>query len=219
MIFEWVQLADQPWEERLAEWFEGSGCDVWLIRANTNLPESYARRRLEETSSVTGDAAGPGLEEWLAYYRERGVVALHGGFVALRRRAGAGWKRLDQLTSDVDAGLGAAVEQGFAARDFLGAQAGSDSLLASRLRLADHARVEKRSLWERGAWKTSALVRLEGFGWSLGVEEPMADFLVRCDGARRLDELCQPLVSELGVTQEAVLGSVRALVDRGVLVP
>jgi hypothetical protein len=219
MIFEWVQLAGEKWEDRLSEWFEGSGCDVWLIKANTNLPESYARRRIEETASVTGDAAGPDLAQWIEYYRERGVVALHGGFVALRRRAGAGWHRLDQLTSDVDAGFGAAIEQGLAARDFLAAHAAPASLLASRLRLADHARVEKRSLWERDSWKTSALVRLEGFGWSIGVEVSIADFLVRFDGACRLDELCHAVVSELGVTQEAVLGIVRALLDRGVLVP
>jgi methylase of polypeptide subunit release factors len=219
MIFEWVQLADQAWEERLLGWFEGSGCDVWLVKANTHLPESYARRRLDETARATGDGAAAGLGEWLDYYRERKVVALHGGFLALRRRAGGGWHRLDQLTGDVDASFGAAIGRGFAARDFLAAHGDRESLLASRLRLADGVGVEKRARWEGGGWRTSARLSLEGFAWSVEVDPAMADFLVHFDGARGLAELCQAVVSELGVAEEGVLGFVRSLLDRGLLVP
>lgn len=219
MICEWVQLEDQPWEERVAEWFEGSGCDAWVIRANTQVPESYARRRIQETALATGGSSGSGLAEWLDYYRAHRVVAVHGGFVALRRRAGATWLKLDELQSEVDAAFGEAIARGFAARDFLATHADREALLDSHLRLAGDARLEKLSRWEGGSWQTSAGVRLEGFGWSARLEESMADFLVHFDGERSLRELCRSVVSDLGVPEEAVLAVVRALLDRGVLVP
>jgi SAM-dependent methyltransferase len=31
MLVEWVQLAGQTWRDRLNDWFEGLGCDVWVL--------------------------------------------------------------------------------------------------------------------------------------------------------------------------------------------
>ena len=32
MLCEWPEIEGQPWEERLAEWFAGTGCDAVVFR-------------------------------------------------------------------------------------------------------------------------------------------------------------------------------------------
>jgi hypothetical protein len=54
MLCEWAQVNDQPWEERIAEWLEGTGCDAWVMKGLTQYPEEYAQHRIRETTQDTG---------------------------------------------------------------------------------------------------------------------------------------------------------------------
>ena len=38
MLCEWAQMSGQPWEERIAEWLDGSGCDVWVMKGSDSIP-------------------------------------------------------------------------------------------------------------------------------------------------------------------------------------
>ena len=48
MLCEWAQVGDQSWEERIAEWLDGSGCDAWVMKGLTQYPEEYAQHRIRE---------------------------------------------------------------------------------------------------------------------------------------------------------------------------
>ena len=70
MLCEWAQIKGQPWEERVAEWLQDSGCDAWVMKGITQDPEEYAQHRIRETSQdASQDAAR--YAEYLGYYRKR----------------------------------------------------------------------------------------------------------------------------------------------------
>ena len=79
MLCEWAQVGDQPWEERIAEWIEGSGCDAWVMKGLTQYPEEYAQHRIRETTHDTGRDQEL-YEGYMEYYRSRGVQAIHDGY-------------------------------------------------------------------------------------------------------------------------------------------
>ena len=45
----WVRIAGQNWLERLSEWFEGLGCDVWIVHWKCIEPGDYAQHWLLQT--------------------------------------------------------------------------------------------------------------------------------------------------------------------------
>src|ERR1700760_263578 len=83
MLCEWAQVGDQPWEERIAEWLDGSGCDAWGMKGLTQYPEEYAQHRIRENTQETGRAQEL-YEGYMEYYRSRGVQAIHDGLIVMR---------------------------------------------------------------------------------------------------------------------------------------
>jgi hypothetical protein len=225
MVCDWVEIEGQSWQERVTEWFAASGCDGWVLKANTQLPRSYANARLHETSPRGGAADAAMFESWMAYYRDRGVRAIHGGLIALRKRSGANWVRIEELDGDLDVPVGEAIVEGFARQDFLQAQASDESILALRLVLAASVRLESEARGAGGRWQTVATrIRLQGgLPQVIGVDPGIAEFLAGFDGQRTVGELVADLARRVPATPEQVraeaLRLVRFLVLRGVLEP
>ena len=40
MLCEWAQIKDQPWEERIAEWLQQTGCDAWVMKGSLRIRRS-----------------------------------------------------------------------------------------------------------------------------------------------------------------------------------
>jgi len=49
MLCEWAEIEGQPWQERIAEWMEGTGCDMWLLHAGNQVPDLYAETYILQT--------------------------------------------------------------------------------------------------------------------------------------------------------------------------
>src|SRR5258708_35604710 len=87
MVCEWGQIKGQPWEERVAEWLQGTGCDAWVMKGVTQDPEGHAQHRIRETSpDPSQEAASYG--QYMAYYRRSGVQAIHDGLIVMRHLSG-----------------------------------------------------------------------------------------------------------------------------------
>lgn len=207
MVCEWVQVSGQPWQERLAEWVDGTGCDAWVLRSYAGTPDSYAHQRTCDDYANSPLRATARFEQCLAYYRQRQVEEIHGGIVALRRRSGANWLRIEEGSIEPNTPFGHLVTEAFATQDTLVECSTDEALLGLHPVLPPEARLEQVFGAEKGRWMAESrkLSLHHCLPSSMGVEPAVAEFLVRCDGSRSLGEL----IEELAATVKAPATAVR----------
>jgi methylase of polypeptide subunit release factors len=221
MLCEWAQVEGQPWQERVSEWLGGNGCDAWVIKGTTADPSTYAQNRFRESAPFVPEQDDASFAEWMNYYRAQKVEAVHGGMIAMRRRTGSNWIRIDEMTVSAPRPFGSAVEQMFANRDFLEEHGSDEQMLAARVRISPHAQLDQQFRPSEGKWQhTSSVLRLvEGIPFSLPLQPLVAEFVGSCDGGRTLGELIEDFAGRVGAGPEQVrrecLGVVRQLMERG----
>jgi len=222
MLCEWAEIEGQPWQERLAEWVAGLGCDAWVMKGYSDDPGEYAEERIRSTKSSAADDADL-YESYMKYYRERHVKAINGGMVILRRRSGSNWTFFEEIQQTPKDALGDLIQQTFATRDFLQSYGDDASLLALRPRLSKNVRLEQVFEQAENGWKRESLtLRLtKGFHLFLGLQPVVAEFLSGCDGKRSLGELITEFSAKVnappGQVQKECLDAVRKLIERGFL--
>ena len=221
MTLEWVQVHGETWQERIRGWFGGTGCDAWVFHHYARAAAAYARER-RDTTPAAHDAEM--LARWIEYYRERGVEQVHGGILAMRRRAGRHWVRIEEVPVDPGEPFGEAVWQAFAGIDFLERHAAGEELLAARPRLSPAARLEQQLRQVDGRWQLEAVnLRLTaGIPASLRLEPAVADFVAGLDGRQTLGELATALAERVpadpAVVRAECMAVVRKLLERRFLV-
>ena len=225
MICEWVEIEGQPWRERIGEWFEGTGCDAWVLKDYTQKPFLYAQSRLRETIPVSEQKDMATFEKWTRYYREQGLVAVHAGIITMRRRSGANWLHIEELTGNIPDSFGTAIHQGFLSRDFLEDHPAGPDLLDTRPQLAPNVRLYQEREWQRDRWVTQPLrlAQTSGLMRRIGVDQPVAEFLVQFDGEHSVREAVASLAAQADALPAQVekesLAVVRRMLELGFLVP
>ena len=221
ITLEWVQVKGQDWRDRLAEWLEATGCDAWVLRSYKRSAAAYAAERIGRMMPYSPLTENQRFDEWMTYYHARGVEEVQGGIMALRKRSGSNWIRIEEVASlDCTEPFGEAVVELFANQDRLETERSVEQMMAWKPRLPADAWVDQQLRLEAGEWKPSSmqLRRPGGLPTSLAVDPQVAGFLRGLDGTRTLDELGRKLAAEVGVDAEQVrqqcCAVVRKLVDR-----
>ena len=223
MLCEWAQVGDQPWEERIAEWLQDSGCDAWVMKGLTQYPEEYAQHRIRETTHDTGRDQEL-YEGYMDYYRSRKVQAIHDGLIVMRRRAGKNWVRIEEVPKTPTGNLGDLILSTFAAHDLLLEMESDDKLLAIKPRLAANVRLEQVCNQSGNSWHAESLtLRLtSGFPFHWKVQPLVAEFLATCDGTRTAGEAVEALAIAANAPVDTVrrecLAMMRKLIERGFVV-
>ena len=223
---DWAHLAGQDWKERLSGWFEGSGCDVWVLRTDTHSAADYARIWVRDTEHETEQASARLFSEWVSYYEARGVEAISTGLIAMRRAGDrANWVRIEDLPDGSGGPVGDAVAAGFQLHDYLETVRADEAMLGARLRVSPLVRLEDSCQPSEGAWRvTSARILIaSGITYSSPVDLRLAGLIARCDGQRTVRELLAELAvstnSDLDKITPNLLSLLRELVGRGLLLP
>ncbi|HUI76482.1 MAG TPA: methyltransferase [Bryobacteraceae bacterium] len=213
-VMEWVQVRGQKWQERLEEWLDGTHCDAWIVRGYDRDAAGYAQMRIGETRSP--EEAACKFQQWMAYYRERGVEEIHGGLFAMRRRSGRNWLRIEEATAGDKEPFGDSILELFATQDILATHPRDDELLGMKPCLSPQARLEQKSRVEGGKWiPTSLVLQLTGgVPAKQAVERGVAEFLGQCDGSKTLEELAQGLGTQVNASPEEVRQQCCAVVRR-----
>jgi methylase of polypeptide subunit release factors len=221
MLCEWAQVSGQPWEERIEEWLEGSGCDVWVMKGLTQYPEEYAQNRINETAANTGHDQEL-YNGYMSYYRQHKVEAIHDGMIVMRRRKGGNWARLEEVPKTTMTGdLGEMVLATFAAHDLLLDVESDERLLAVRIKLSSPVRLDQICSQSGDRWHAdSVTLRLaRGFPFTMKIQPLVAEFLASCDGTRTAGEAIQALAQKVDAPMDTVkrecLAILRKLIERG----
>jgi hypothetical protein len=222
MLCEWAEINGQPWQDRLSEWLEGTGCDAWVMKGYAQDPAEYAEEHIRtNTASPVRDAEL--YANYMAYYRERKVESIHGGVIIMHRRSGNNWIVLEEVQHTPKAPFGDLVLQTFATRDFLQSHSSDDQLLGVKPKLSENVRLEMIYQQAEEGWKRESLILrfVKGFDLFLGLQPIVAEFLSGCDGTRALSELIGNFATKADAPFEQVqkecLDVVRKLIERGFL--
>lgn len=205
MLCEWPEIEGQPWEERLSEWFEGTGCDAIVFSGGSYDPIRYAQTRLPVVTAPAGkDADYKTFEEWVSYYQAEKVKAIHAGFLTMRRRSGQNWVQFERVSTEPSLLLGEAILHRFAIRD----QPPSDEqLLSSRLQVAEGVQLVQVVEFAEHEWRRPQKVRMvQTFGLQLAhdLTTEVAEFITKLDGSAPLGELVDNLARGALVPREKV---------------
>lgn len=222
MVCEWVELKDQPWRDRIAEWVESTGCDAWVIHQYSMSTSKYGGERGHQRPPNTDADGHRFFADWLAYAHTKKIAAVHGGLITLRKRSGPNWLRIENEPVSLDAPIGDLILDGFLARDLL--DANSDvALMEIRPRLAKEARLVQTLGQSDQGWGGRSL-RLHLVGQrprQIDIDPSVAQFVARCNGSARLGELVQELAVSAAAPVDRVaresVGIVRKLLAEGYL--
>jgi methylase of polypeptide subunit release factors len=223
---QWVHFAGGDWEQRLAGWFDGLGCDAFVLRQVSTHPLGYAESWIRDTES-----GGPALfarlfNEWSDYYEREGIEGISTGFVVMRRRSGVrNWFQIGDVPADVPQQYGDHLLCRFAAQDFLESACSDEALLQARLRISSDVRLMTECDWTAGGWRIAgAELRQPKVGRSAAnVDGQSLQLLAYCDGARTLREVFAEAAGQLHAPAErlaaAGLPGIRQLIGFGFLLP
>ena len=220
-LAEWAEVEGQTPRERMSEWLDDLGCDIWVMREYQNDIPTYIRKRLvENTPSDRGVVA-----QWMRFFEEREVTMIHGGAIALRRRRGKTWTFFDEFDRRVNNGGGGYVKDGFAVRDFLTEHASNDSLLHERFTVSPNARIEEHFKPENGEWSADFVrIRLAGpVEVSAKTTNSMVRTLKQLNGERTLEQAIRAshgLEDNIPIPHlDKYLDTARPLLRRGFILP
>ena len=224
MLCNWAHLRGEDWKDHLASWFEGSGCDAWVIRSETQDAAVYGDVWLRQTERHELEKSPQLFEQWMDYYDRNGIESVSAGLIGLRRRSGKNWVRIEDAPPKMFGPVGEDVAKGFEVRTFL-ATGDDQALLASRLRIDPDVRLEQRCEPTPEGWRVveSQLFRSAGFAHRGKADPYVAKLIASCTGERTVGQLIADMASEVGRTPEQltppILGVMRQLMEQGFLAP
>lgn len=226
ILCHWAHVAGERWQDRLARWCEGSGCDAWVLRFESFDPGHYATSWTTATEDADPERTAASVAVWLAYFARERIEGVGYGMIVLRARAtGTPWFHVQDAPSRVGGAAGDHVQRAFGAYDFLEATRDDARLLAASLQVAPELRLEQTAEPHAGGWRlVAAKLRLgRGLAYEGEIEPAVAELVARCDGTRPLRDVLNEIAGSAVPTSDSVLAdalaAVRTLVARGFLVP
>lgn len=224
MLCETVEIENEPWLERMKSWFEGTGCDAWILHSPTLHPVHYVANR---ASNVTGGSLeeSTGYDAWVDYFESRSVSAIHPILITARRRDANNWTHVHNLPGDIDGEAGEAVRKSIAACDFLERCASDAALLDASLKISPDLTLEQQFSRQEQQWQPqlSTMRMTNGLPMDAEVDLPILAFLNQLDGQQTLQGTVEAFAKAVGADTAKLVADllpiVRMFVGRGFLEP
>jgi SAM-dependent methyltransferase len=223
LLCNWVQLAGEDWRGRLASWFDGNGCDAWILHSHSENAAEYALNRLSNLAPSAAHLKKQ-FDAWISYYERERIEAIGFGLITMRRsKRSLPWFRCDSWPEMIGA-CGDAIERGFAARDFLEAHFDDRVLLEARVRRAPNIEWRQaHDVTDLDSAVHSSLRFTNGLAYVANMDSAIVKVVSRCVGDRPVSEHLQQtaVISGEDPTQFAprFLKVVRRLIELGFLLP
>ena len=223
LLCEWVELKNQPWQQRLAGWLEGTGCDGWVLHWPPRSPDEYTAARLGEVSGPGLATGSENFAQWTESFSSHQVTGIHAGLVVMRRRTGRNWVRYQPVVRPVAGPAGDTILKCLAGADFVDAEVSNETLLGSVMRPSPELRLQQALEFRDERWEVpTSRARLAG-GLALETElDPAAAMLLnQFDGRRTLRACLERLADFMGMEPVEIadsgLETTRTLISSGLL--
>ncbi|MEL4358307.1 MULTISPECIES: methyltransferase [unclassified Luteococcus] len=207
VLCNWAILDGQPWEERVAGWAEGSGCDLWVVERERLDIYHYIEVWLTDAGLAGSPEWQPRYREWIEYFKGLGIVGVGMGWITLTRS--------ERPTPDIQVeswphaiaqpvGPALAEHQACVTHALLS----DGQILAQRWKLAEH--VTQETLGQPGAADPQHIVLRSAAGLrrAMEVDTALGGVLGACDGELTLGQITAAIAMILEVDEAALVGSV-----------
>lgn len=219
----WPVPADGGWRERLAEWFEASGCQVWVLHETTEPASSYAAHWLHDTENAPLGPEHLVYDRWMRYFEEGGIAGVGYGLVTLRKLPSAsGHLCIEDAPDDYVFPCSADMAEHLE-RYHLLADWSDDEILQCAWQVAPEVVLDEARRLDGARWVAvgHAVRRRRGLCWRHAIDDVTAAVLARCDGSQRLDVVLAEVARgpehvPAGVT-DSVVPQLRRLIEHGML--
>ena len=218
----WVHVAGEEWEDRVAGWLAGTGLDGWVIQREVADPMAYVDLWLADAS----DGGDPHRKAaWLDWFDAHRIEAVGFGLISLRHTGAADpVLRVEDLRQQVEGTLGERVREWFGRQDWLRAHDRS-GLLAARYRLAEGVQLfQEATMGDEGWLVDRQVLRMtHGLRWSEEVDPLVLALVSGADGRVPLREQLSVLAMAHDTPEDdlvdAALPLIGHLVERGLVTP
>jgi hypothetical protein len=225
VLANWVIESGRPWDERLATWLRGTGCDAWVVQREVLDPAQYVELWLKDAGRHGDADYVQRYDAWLAWFAEQGVEGVGFGWLNLHRTDRADpLLRLEEWPYEVEQPIGPEVAQ-WAKRARLAASLADPELLAAHLRARPDVRQE--TVGEPGAADPEQIVlrQQRGLRRARRVDTVEAALVGACDGDLAVGQILDALADLLAgpgpadpaALRVAYLPAVRELLTEGFL--
>jgi hypothetical protein len=221
----WAHLKDQDWRDRLAGWFEGTGCNVWVLHGATEEPGVYARKWIQHIEADDSPDFPRIYDEWMSYYARERIEAISMGLITMQRGSSKNWFRIDPQPEAKTRDLGEDIIRIFEVKEFLNTVQSDESLMRAVLQVRPELRLDIRYEPSAGGWHPASrrLFVERGLGFSAQTDDLACNFIVRCDGTRTVREVLLETASNAGLDADRIaagaLHVIRHLLESGFLQP
>jgi predicted RNA methylase len=221
----WAVVDGEDWRARLADWFEGTGCDGLVILQGVQDLGEYAASLIEVGSNEQAEYLRH-FNEWMDYYGAHRMTGIGQGVIIMRRASQRrNWFAVGDTPQNVAFPSGGDVERLVELQTFLHSLTHDDDLLEHCLKLAPNVRLEQTHEFVDGSWRqiSGRLYRIGGLEYSGLLDGPSAAALTHFNGLRPLRECLMQLAGALNADPSvfipAALALVRRLIEQGFVLP
>jgi hypothetical protein len=225
ILCNWAEHEGIDWKEGMESWFNGTGCDAWVIRSECRDIATYASTWIRHTEKNDPESFPKKFDTWMRYYEHLCISHISGGIIILRRRSSLrNWFRADEALDRMLGPCGESILNGFALKDFLEASSDAD-LLDAKLTVSQDARLERISSPEPDGWRDEhiRLYLCKGLAYSGTIDPVMANALIWCTGEKTMGEILQDLAAGIGAAPDSLAPAfnsiVRSFIAQGFLLP
>ncbi|WP_294568431.1 methyltransferase [uncultured Arthrobacter sp.] len=237
LLGNWEIRGGRSWDERIRQWLP-EGTDAWIIQREVQSPLQYAETWLRDAAENRDrDAYARRYADYLKDFASRSVDAVGFGYIWLRRSAGPGTVRCEEITHEIEQPLGPHLAAALTRGDWLRAPgegsgttpgggrenpAGRD-LTWEYLLVAGDVTEERHQ--RPGAEHPGVILLRQGAGLrrTTLLTTELAGFASACDGELTAGQIAGALAALLGendpLFSSNLLAMVRQLVLEGFLIP
>jgi methylase of polypeptide subunit release factors len=211
LLANWTHRSDEDWSVPVRSWVADSGCDTWIIRGWTKDPHTYAAM-WNQSISLDRPRFAAAVDRWVAHLRARGIQAISYGHVLLRKRAGAGRVRADEMSDSLAPEAGAELDVLLAVDDRLEAL-DDDDLLLEPVYVTTDVRLDQSYRWQEGGFALAEQVMAHDRGLRprVDVDPVIVAFLTQADGTRTVAEMAAALEPPTAEPDAAIANRTSAL--------
>jgi methylase of polypeptide subunit release factors len=215
----WLHVSGEDWQDRVAGWLAGTGCDGWIVQREVSDPVEYVNLWLRDASETFDPARA---QAWLDWFDTQKIEAVGFGLITIRRGGHDDpVVRVEELRQSQPP-PGVEVAAWFDRQEWLRAH---PDLLAERFVRASGLRLRQEAGHDGTDWAVDrqVLTLTEGLQWAEEVDPVALALVSGADGSVPMRDQIAVLASAFDTPEPLVAAMTTPLlahlVERGFIVP